>query len=544
MDEVASSGSDDSDTLADISREQIRRGGFKEFVRQAWPLVEGNRPFKWNWHIEALCDHLQALYDRKLGKHKLLANVPPRTSKSTILSVMFPCWVWTQNPNLSFVFASYSFNLARDHAYKRRAILDSSWFRDRWGHVVQMSEDRNNIAEMSNRQHGTMYTTSTDGTTTGKGGDILILDDPNSAEEMESEVQRASVLRFIDVTWSTRMNDPANYLEILIQQRTHVDDVTGHVLKKNPDEWCHFKVPMEYDPDRRCVTPIWADPRTFKGELLDAERFPKAFVDQKRRDLGPYFYAGQYDQEPAPAEGGIIKRSWILHYEVKEGRLCLPKDEYKIDPMNCVRFCTVDLATSKKDTDKADPDYTVIAAWCVFHSHRGTLILLLDLVRERLAGPDIEKKIEAMDQVWKFSVLAIETIGFQLNIAQQLLSKGYRVREVSSSLDAIYRIDKDKVARAYGATPLMADGRFYTPTYATWLGEYIHELIRFPAAGHDDQVDVTSIAVAIADKIPARSIYQEQDERSDRITQSADAGYNLGRDDEVPDAMEGFRSRG
>lgn len=514
MDEAAHSGraadavgaADDSE--ADISREKIRRGGFKEFVKQAWAIVEGSRPLKWSWHLDAICDHLQALHEGRLEKHKLLVNVPPRTSKSTIVTVMFPCWVWTQNPNLSFVFASYAFNLSRDHAYKRRSILESAWYKERWGHIIELAGDRNNITEMANTAKGMMYTTSIGGSTTGRGGDYLILDDPNDAEQMESEVQRASTLRWIDVTWSTRMNDPKNYREILIQQRTHTQDVTGHVLSKQPDQWVWLRIPMEYNPEKPCRTPIWCDPRQTKNDLLDEERFPRKFIEERKISLGPYFYAGQYDQEPYPLGGGVIKSAWLHPWKKSDkqpGYLSVLDGQYHFDPWAAFRFCTVDPAITEQEIGEkklSDPDYTVIAAWCAFWSHKRTVLCLLDLFMARMEGPAILPKIQSMHDYWKFSIIGVETVAFQKMLFQLAKKQGLPVREISTKNDeeAIYRIDKDKMARAMSATPLMADGRFHVPEYAPWLSEFSAQLTQFPNAGHDDCVDVSAFAVAIAEK--------------------------------------------
>lgn len=531
---VEAAYSDESDdTVESISREKIRRLGFKEFVKQAWHLIEPSTPLVWNWHFDAICSHLQAVTEGRIPR--LIINVPPGSGKSSLTSVLWPAWVWTLQPHKRFLCASHKETLALRDSVRRRNVIMSDWYQARW--PIKLAGDANLKSEFSNTATGHMVALGTGGST-GYRGDYLLMDDPNNATEMESEVQRESTLLWLDQQWSSRGNKDAR--EVVIQQRTHESDVTGHLLSQGGFEL--LKIPMRWAESQNATSIGWLDPRDTKNQLMWPEVYSEDRVNTLAKRLGPYGAAGQLQQEPAPAEGGIIKRAWIRHYEITEGRYDI--GDYKIDPMNCMRFATVDLATSKKDTDKADPDFTVIAVWAVFHSHRGTIVLLLDLVRERLEGPDIEKKLDAMYKTWGFSVEAIETVGFQLNIAQQLIRKGHPVREVSSSLDAIYRIDKDKVARAYGSTPLMADGRFYVPTYAHWLGEYISELIRFPAAAHDDQVDVTSIALAIADKIPATSLYQQLVNKPIEIASSVDAGYNSGERDEVIDALEGFRSSG
>lgn len=541
-------------TLKAAEAVQLQRR-LSAFVRAAWHVVEGNRPLAWNWHLEALCAYLQALYSDTLQTRKLVINIPPRTSKSTLTTIMLPCWIWTTYPQHQFMFASYSFALSRDHAYKRRAILESQWYRERWGEmgsgIVEMSDDRHNIVEMSNKARGLMFSTSVGGTVTGRGADSLILDDPNDAEQSESEVQRASVLRWVDVTWSTRANNPNTVREILIQQRTHTEDVTGHVLKSNA--WTHVKIPMEYNSSRAVHMPLYADPRSRDGELLDATRFPISYIDEQRRRLGPYSFAGQYDQEPYPLGGGIIKRAWIKHWTMSDrqpGHYSLMEGLYHFDPMvGHIRFCTVDPAVAEKAIGEKklnDPDYTVIAAWGCILTHQGPILYLLDLIRDRMEGPDIIPKLAAVHRHWRFQVIGIETIAFQLALFQQARRYPYNlpVREISTKNDekVIYRIDKDKVARAMASTPLMADGRFWVPEYAPWLGDYIAELVSFPNAAHDDCVDVTSAAIAIAQKFTRGGGHGMNDERSERVPMDTEAQLVRARrvQDEPSDRLDYF----
>lgn len=401
------------------------------------------------------------------------------------------------------MFASYAQQLSLRDSVRRRLVIQSEWFHERWPNVA-LSGDQNVKHEFQNTRLGYMVATSTGGTVTGRGGDRLVLDDPNDATQMESEVQRESALTWFDLQWSTRGNNPATYCEVIIQQRTHEQDITGHAIRQGG--WTHLKLPMEFNGDG-CNTEIgWADPRKAMGELLDPIRFTKSAVESLKKRLGPYGSSGQLQQEPSPAEGGIIKRAWIKSYDRSGELFILPgngplDDVYKINPKDCLRFSTVDLAVTKKDTEKADPDYTVIAAWCVFFSHRGPLLVLLDLFRDRIEGPDISKQIKAMHDHWHFKFVAVEQIAGFIALGQQFKRDGLPIRDIGNKEDSFLKLENDKTSRAYGATPLMADGRFYAPTYAPWLGEYIKELTVFPNYGHDDQVDVTSSGVAIAEKM-------------------------------------------
>lgn len=515
----------DSLPSANALEAQRLKRRLSDFVKAAWHLVEPATPLVWSFHLEAICLHLQAVTEGRI--RKLIINVPPRTGKSTVVSVLWPVWEWARNPAVRLMFASYAQQLSLRDSVRRRMVIQSEWFRERWPHI-KLSDDANVKHEFQNTALGYMVATSTGGTVTGRGGDRLILDDPNDATQMESEVERESALTWFDLQWSTRGNNPNTYCEVIIQQRTHEQDITGHALRQSP--WTHLKLPMEYAGDSNPTSIGWVDPRKEIGELLDGVRFNRVSVDALKKRLGPYGASGQLQQEPSPTEGGIIKRAWLRSYTIDKDFYVLPgtgplDNEYRIRTNDCLRFATVDLAVTKKDTEKVDPDYTVIAGWCVFLSHRGPMLALLDLFRDRIEGPDISKKISAMHNHWKFQFIAVEQIAGFIALGQQFKRDGLPIRDIGTSKEAFLRMEGDKPSRAYGATPLMADGRFYVPEYAPWLGEYIKELTVFPNSGHDDQVDVTSSAVSIAEKVKLGAV-----EKANQPLQSREQRYNRNED--------------
>lgn len=474
------------------------RQSFSYFVQQAWHVIEPATPLKWNWHLSAICDHLQAVSEGRIKK--LIINVPPRTGKSNIVSVLWPCWEWARNPSSRWLFATYNLQkLSLPLATKRRDVLLSEWYQERFGDKVQLAPDQREKSNFKNTEQGAMLATATGAVVTGLGGSRLVLDDPQDPDGAESELVRESTIQWLNMTWPSRKDSP-EAAEVLIQQRLHERDATGLFLSQGG--WVLLKIPMRYQGDPNPTDLGYRDPRTVKGEVLQPERFPPDFLEDLTRRLGPYGTSGQLEQEPAPPEGGLIKRSWIRHYEesnTTEGRrLALPGGEYRIDPENCVKFATVDLAVTEKDIkSETDPDYTVMASWAIFRSHRGPFLILLDLIRDRMEGPDILAKLAAFHKHWRFSVIGVESVAFQVMIVQQALRLGLPVREISQKADAIYKLDRDKVGRAISSTPLMADGRFFVPTYAPWLGDYIKELIVFPNAAHDDMLDATTSAIGI-----------------------------------------------
>lgn len=483
---------------SELNGEKLRRS-LSEFVKAAWHILVPSTPLTWHFAMEAICEHLQAVSAGQIDR--LIINVPPGMAKSTLVAVLWPCWEWTSSPEIQWLFATYRTNLTFRDADKRRDLIKSEWYQERFNRKFQITGV--GIEYLKNSAKGFMYSTSTGGETTGWRGDRLILDDPQDPKGAESDLKRESTIEWLTRTWPSRMNlNSAHKGRVLIQQRLHEMDATGLYLRNGG--WEHLKIPLEYTGTKYFTSLGWSDPREKKDEVISEAIYPKKDRDQLKRDLGPYGIAGQLQQEPAPMEGGLIKAAWIRNYTVVNDLYDV--GDYQLNPWTCLRFCTVDPAITEKDLEnQSDPDYTVMAAWMVFESTRGPIVCLLDLIRERMEGPEIIQKLTAFHKHWKFSVIGIETIAFQKMLSHYAKREGLPIREISQKEDALYRIDKDKTARALSATPLMADGRFYVPTYAPWLADYIKELLIFPNSAHDDQMDVTAYGITIGEKLkPSR----------------------------------------
>lgn len=511
---------------------ELLRRSFFEFAKRAWHLIEPGTPFCDSWHIRAICEHLQAVSQGQIKR--LVINVPPRTGKSSLVSILWPCWEWTFNPAARWMFASYAEQLAFLMSVRRRdSVLNSKWYRDRWGGVFKLAGSLNLKHLFSNSAEGYMFSTSTGGQVTGYGGSRLVLDDPHDPKGAESEIKRETTTEWLNLTWPSRLDPVPGAAEVVIMQRLHEMDATGVYLARKDADTVHLKIPMEYAGEKNPTILGYSDPRNSPGELL-TPLYPRIRVDELKRILGPYGSAGQLQQEPAPQEGGLIKRAWIRHYEEKDNRLNI--GDYQIDPWNCLRFCTVDPAITEKDLEnQMDPDYTVMASWAIFQSTRGVIALLLDLIRERMEGPEIIAKMKAFHAHWKFSVIGIETIAFQKMLAQYAKREGLPIREIGQKEDCIYKIDKDKSSRVLSATPLMADGRFYVPTYAPWLGDAIRELTLFPNAAHDDVCDAVAYGVALAEKLGRQG--GDYGEETKTLPKTRDRGYNVSQEDDR--ALEG-----
>ena len=277
------------------------------FVKQAWPLINPGTPYVDNWHNGAICRHLEAVIATQI--RMLLILVPPRLGKSTATSVCLTPWAWIRQPELRFMFASYGSSLSLELAVTSRRLIDSDWYQSRWGHTYQLTTDQNVKASYENTRRGTRISTSIEGGVTGRGGDILVIDDPHNMERIRSDAERHRVREaFYRGSWHNRVNDEATAGRICIMQRGHPDDLAQYLLEIGYEP---LVLPNEYDPKRSAVTSLgWKDPRQTAGELLCEARISAATTAQLKR-VGMSMYQAQYQQEPLPEEGRLFKTDRI-----------------------------------------------------------------------------------------------------------------------------------------------------------------------------------------------------------------------------------------
>ena len=205
-----------------------------------------------NWHQEYLAEALEAVATGEITK--LIINLAPRFGKSLLASVFFPCWLWLRAPAERFLFASYSALLATKHSVDRRALLQSLWFSMRWRDVVRLADDANLKTEFSNTQRGHMIATSVGASATGRGGNFLVCDDLINSEQADSDIERARAIRWFDETFSTRLDDKKTGRQIIIEQRTHAADLTGHLLAERG--WYHIALPAIAEHKTIIVFPL------------------------------------------------------------------------------------------------------------------------------------------------------------------------------------------------------------------------------------------------------------------------------------------------
>jgi hypothetical protein len=295
-------------STSELAAERARRS-LSTFVAEAWAQLDPASVFAPGFHVEAICSQLQAVTGGR--RTRLLITVPPRHGKSSIACVAFPAWAWLQRPELRFMYACYGSDLAGRDSLRTRRLIESPWYRQRWGSLYRLTDDQNTKGRFENDRGGARLATSVGGAATGEGGDIIVIDDPHKVEQAHSALQREAVIDWFSGTISTRLNDPRAGAIIVIGQRLHERDLFGYLLEQGG--WTHLCLPAEYDPDHPHRWP--ADARTEPGELLWPARFGREEVEQLKRELGSYGAAGQLQQLPAPAGGGIFERRWWRWYD-------------------------------------------------------------------------------------------------------------------------------------------------------------------------------------------------------------------------------------
>lgn len=452
--------------LAELAGRSLSR-----FVRTFWPVVEPGHAFLSNWHVDYVAEHLEAVTAGEI--HRLAVNIPPRYMKSLLVSVFWPAWEWTDNPSLRYLFASYAASLSTKHSLDRRRILTDERYR-LWYPGVELTGDQATKTEVENTARGTMVSTSVGGTATGKGGDRIVVDDPINPEEAYSDTKRETANRFFDHTLSTRLDDKKAGAIVLIMQRLHDDDPTGHVLEEDADEWVVVKLPAEA-PEKVVVH----FPRSGRevvreaGEPLWEGREDKAELARMRKRLGPYGYAAQYQQEPVPLTGGLVDDSWWRFYLEPPRRFDLVLQSWD---------CTFkDLETS---------DYVVGQVW----GRVGARKYLLDEVRGKW---DIVKTIAMVRR------LSAKWPAALTKLVEDKANGTAVIAMLRRELPGLIPVEPQggKVARLMAVLPTIEAGDVYLPDPKAnpWVDDYRVEFRRFPRGKHDDRVDATSQALVRLD---------------------------------------------
>jgi len=447
------------------------RRSLKEFIKNSWQTIEPGRDFYDNWHIDAISEHLQAVVNGQIKR--LIINIPPRHMKSISVAVALPAWTWTVQPQKRFLFASYAASLSVRDSVKCRRLIDSKWYKEHFGEVFKLTGDQNQKQRFENNQTGYRIATSVDGALTGEGGDIIIIDDPHNVREAESSAVRESVLDWWDQAMQTRLNDPKTGAFVIIMQRVHENDLTGHILRNEYNDWDHLCLPARYElghPSPTKSSLNFTDPRTKENQLLWPERIDHKTLDSLEKSLGSYASAGQLQQRPMPKGGGILKAEWWVPWEKED----LPDIEYIIQSW--------DTAFSTKEKTS----YSARTTWGVFRRHGQVNAIVLDMWYDRVTYPELRAIAQEAYNEYEPDAVLIEKKASGQSLLQDLRMAGIPVIP--------YSPDRDKEARAHAASALLEDGRIFFPYDKKWSKNLIDICAAFPAGDNDDIVDTCTQA--------------------------------------------------
>jgi len=295
--------------------EALLRADFAGFAERAFVELNPQTDFATNWHFRVMAAKLAAVREGKI--RRLVVNVPPRHLKSHLASVSFPAWCLGHNPSTQILCVSYAQDLADKLSRDCRRIVTSDWYQRLF--PARLAPRHQAVAEFETTQQGSRVATSVGGVLTGRGADLIVIDDPLKPEEALSQAQRRTANEWFDHTLYSRLNDKQKGAIVLIMHRLHEDDLGGHVLAQEP--WEVVRFPSIAEEDERYLIDTLAGPRVFtrrQGEALHPEREPLPMLEQIRKTIGEYNFAGQYQQAPAPLGGGLVKTAWLRHYAPDE----------------------------------------------------------------------------------------------------------------------------------------------------------------------------------------------------------------------------------
>lgn len=530
-----------------------RPGGLYRFVQLMWPTVEPSRKFVPGWHIQAICDHLEAVSDGRI--RRLLINVPPGTSKSLLTNVFWPAWEWLRDPSLRYLCYSYSNSLTiRDNVRFRQLIL-SNEYRELWGDRFDRSPDQFSLITVANDKTGWKMASSLGGVATGARADRLVIDDPNNAADIESELVRESTNDFFVTVLPTRLNSPENSAIVCIQQRVHSADVSGTILSQGLP-FVHLMIPMEHDGSERRTSIGWIDPRSYDhrtgepianvGALMWPAMYPQHTLDELKKTMPAYAYAGQFQQIPVPKGGQIFQiedwKTWPNEDSAAEwmsptGKIIYPPMDYIVASVDTAftqkeenDFCAMVVMGVFRDAgtrmaapvlrrDESDP----VEFLRLVHDDRPKVMLMAAWEKRLgLHGPPEHRPVGVTDDDWnskewkeerqqqwglvewvadtckkyRVSHLLIETQAQGHGLEQELRrlhsSDNYSVELIAARGG---RGALNKVERAYAVQHLFANGLIYAPfvwkdeEFLKWADRVITTMGLFPRDKHDDLTD-------------------------------------------------------
>lgn len=437
------------------------RNDLYAFMQKAFHEIDASQEFKGNWHLELICDKLQQCLNGKIKR--LIINIPPRNLKSHIVSISFPAYILGHLPSERIVCVSYAQTLANDLSRKTRQLMDTEFykqvFKTRLG-------DKNTENLFETTCNGYRFSTSTEGALTGFGGNWIILDDPIKADDAQSEVKRNNVNNWYDNTLISRLNDKVNGVIIVVMQRLHIDDLTGHLLKQNGWDLLSLPAIAEYD---ECFT--LSNGKVVgrqAGEALNSDLEPLEILNNQQKSMSNYNFSAQYQQNPIPAKGNVINFDDFGFFDSS--------------PRAAETFQSWDIALK----DGKDNDYSV----CITAKYKDNILYIENIQRFKFDMLALANKMQELYRNCECNHLIVEESSISTHLLQYIQSK-------SNLYPIKYKPQCDKVTRANNASLFISSGRVLLRRNAVWLDDFKSEINAFPNGKHDDQVDALTQLIGV-----------------------------------------------
>ena len=478
-------------TLTPSEYEMILRRDFTSFIERSFYEVNPGKKLLTAHYIDLIASRLEACRQGKIKR--LIICVPPRYLKSHCVSVAFVAWLLGHRPATQVICACYAQPLASKHALECRTLMLSPLYKKLFR--TRLSPDKQAVDDFMTTDQGFRMATSVGGVLTGRGADFIVIDDPLRPEEALSETQRINVNRWFDNTLRSRLNDKASGCIIIVMQRLHQDDLVGHVLEQENWEVLSLPAIAEQDEEYLIETPLGrCRYHRYVGEALHPERESLEDLAVMRQTMGVYDFTAQYQQNPEPLGGAMVKKEWLRYYVPEE---------------RPARFERI--VQSWDTANKAGElnDFSVCTTWGEKDRH----FYLLHVFRRRMEYPDLKRAVKEQAQIHKAQAVVIEDKASGTQLIQELTIEG---------VSGITRYEPpacEKIMRFHGQTAAFENGLVLLPAEAHWLNDYVKEITTFPGSKHDDQVDSTTQALAWMRKPVSglleyyRHLYEEKEGR-------------------------------
>ena len=442
--------------------EALARQRLLPMVMLAFTMLHpGQPPLRTAWYLKAMCWWLE-----RVARGELLRSMiwlQPRALKSITVAIVFPCWLLGRDPTMEIMVATYGETLSREHAEKRRQIMESDWYK-RIFPGTRLAERSNRLLELRTTAGGGVKAVSVGGPVTGRGADLIILDDCMKSDDCSSEAVREAVKHWFSSALTTRLNDKKRGAIISIQQRVHEDDLPAHLLEKG---YACLNLPAIAARDQRIEIGDDLIQHWKRGELLDPARFPMEVLEAERLNMGPQGYSAQYLQNPVAPAGNLLKMEQFRRFEI---------------PIERHRFDRVIQSWDPAATDLPTSDWSVCTTW----GYLAGRVFLLHIYRQRVPYPKLKQAVIAQRSAWNADHVIIERSSNGLPLVQQLRAEG---PFLPISWPPTHMRQHDKVERLLAQTGQIEEGRVWLPAELEGLDCFLSELRAFDNGRHDDQVD-------------------------------------------------------